>query len=194
MGRYTATIPAMSDRDDHEVVERVAERDEAALRDVVEAHGAVVYGLARRILGDTALAEEVAQDTFLALWRRPGSFDPDKGSLQGFLLGVARNKAVDAVRKEERFARTASALLAEAPMRSVVSGESEHVDSKEELGSALAELPEPQKEALVLAYYGGRTYREVAEELGIPEGTAKSRLRQGLAAMRSHIERTRKAT
>ena len=184
----------MSDRDDHEVVERVAERDEAALREVVEAHGAMVYGLARRILGDTALAEEVAQDTFLALWRRPGSFDPDKGSLQGFLLGVARNKAVDAVRKEERFARTTSALLAEAPMRSVVSGESEHIDSKDELGSALAELPEPQKEALVLAYYGGRTYREVAEELGIPEGTAKSRLRQGLAAMRSHIDRTRKAT
>jgi RNA polymerase sigma factor (sigma-70 family) len=189
-----ATIPAMRDRDDHRFVDRLAERDETALREVVEVHGAMVLGLARRILGDAALAEEVAQDTFLALWRRPGSFDPAKGSLQGFLMGVARNKAVDVVRKEERFARTRSALLAEAPMRSVVSGESEHIDSRDEVGSALAELPEPQKEALVLAYYGGRTYREVAAELGIPEGTAKSRLRQGLAALRSHIERSRKAT
>src|SRR5687768_15170490 len=91
---------------DTELARRLFERDERALREVIDLFGEVVYGMARRILIDPSLAEEVAQDTFLALWGRPGAFDPARGSLQAFLGGIARNKAIDAVRKEESVRRS----------------------------------------------------------------------------------------
>ena len=183
----------MDDPTEAEVLTRLFARDEEALRKVVDAEASLVYGMARRVLGDSPLAEEVAQDTFLALWRRPGAFDPERGTLRSFLLGVARNKAVDAVRKEERFARTREALIGEAPDQSNVSGEDETIMRRDEIKNALAGLSALQREALVLAYFGGRTYREVAEELGIPEGTAKTRLRDGLSSLRTLLERSRKS-
>ncbi|MGH2699064.1 MAG: sigma-70 family RNA polymerase sigma factor [Actinomycetota bacterium] len=166
-------------------------RDERALGEVVDAHSGAVYGMARRILGDPAFADEVAQDTFMALWRRPGAFDPDRGTLRAFLLGVARNKAVDLVRKEQRLGRTKDALMAEAASQSGVPADDETIERRDEVTTALAQLSSVQKEALVLAYFGGRTYREVAEELEIPEGTAKTRLRDGLANLRQYLEHNR---
>lgn len=184
----------MPDKADDDVVERLLARDEQALREVVDAHGAAVYGMSRRILGDSALAEEVAQDTFMALWRRPGAFDPARGSLRGFLLGVARNKAVDLVRKEERLSRTKDALMHEAAAQSDSVADDESLARRHEIVTALSRLSRLQKEALVLAYFGGRTYREVAEELGIPEGTAKTRLRDGLVNLRRQLEHNREPT
>jgi RNA polymerase sigma factor (sigma-70 family) len=172
------------DDPDEAILERLLSRDDRALQEVIDAHGAFVLGMARRVLGDPGLAEEVAQDAFLALWRRPGAFDPGRGSLRTFLLGVARNKAIDVVRKEERLRRTKEALTAEAGRQSEALGADEPMVSGDAVRSALADLPGAQREALVLAYFGGRTYREVAEELGIPEGTAKTRLRDGLANLR----------
>ena len=167
--------------------ERLMARDEAALREVVAAYGSTVYGIARRILTEPTLAEEVAQDTFLALWRRPGAFDPDRGSLHAFLLAIARNKAIDLVRREEAARRVKDLLIAEIDAPSAEPSTSEQVvevDRRDEVKSALAKLPAVQKEAIVLAFFGGRTYREVAEELEIPEGTAKTRLRDGLTRLR----------
>ena len=183
----------MSEHAEAELLARLLARDEDALRQVVESQGPVVYGMARRVLGDSPLAEEVAQDTFLALWRRPGSFDPARGTLRGFLLGVARNKAVDAVRKEERLARTKEAVIAEVPDQSSVGDADETIMRRDEIKNALASLSNVQREALVLAYFGGRTYREVAEELGIPEGTAKTRMRDGLVSLRRLLERSRES-
>lgn len=172
----------MPHRGDAQLVDRLLARDDRALPEVIATHGAVVYGMARRIVRDATLAEEVAQDTFVALWRRPAAFDPERGSLKVFLVGVARNKAIDLVRREERLRRTKESLLAE--VQSNLGGTNESIEGTQDVRAALKGLTAIQREAIVLAYFGGRTYREVAEELGIPEGTAKTRLRDGLIKLR----------
>ena len=180
--RYT--MGRLSDAD---ISERLLSRDEGTLREVIRFHGGSVHAMARRVVADPTMAEEVAQDTFVALWRRPGAYDPDRGTLLAFLLGVTRNKAVDLVRKEESARRTASALMSEAETTSVRLSGSEDItetDRRLEVQAALSQLSDVQKEAIVLAYFGGRTYREVAAELGVPEGTAKTRLRDGLIRLR----------
>ncbi|MDQ4095044.1 MAG: sigma-70 family RNA polymerase sigma factor [Actinomycetota bacterium] len=181
----------MTSSDDAALAERLLRRDETALRDVIAAYGAVVHGMARRTVVDPALAEEVAQDTFLALWRRPGAFDAGRGTLQSFLVGVARNKGIDAVRREESRRRTRDSLIAEVEATSneaVGAEQMDEVDQRTEMVAALSELSPVQREAIVLAYFGGRTYREVAQELGIPEGTAKTRLRDGLTQLRELLK------
>jgi RNA polymerase sigma-70 factor (ECF subfamily) len=161
-------------------------RDEGALREVIDAFGPLVYGMARRVVADPQLAEEVAQDAFLALWRRPGAFDPERGSLGAFLVAIARNKAIDLVRREQAARRARDSLAAEA--EASAGGPSveplTEADERHEVAGALAQLSRVQREAIVLAYFGGRSYREVATELGIPEGTAKTRLRDGLVRLR----------
>lgn len=177
----------VKDTADAEVVERLAAQDQDALREVIAKHGGVVYGMARRVVGEPTLAEEIAQDTFFALWRRPHAFDPERGALQTFLLGVARNKAIDLVRREETLKRTKETLLAEAQAASGNSaryGQMDGVDQRLVVLEAVAQLTPVQRESIVLAYFGGRTYREVARELDIPEGTAKTRLRDGLMKLR----------
>jgi len=167
------------------LVERLVARDEEALREAIKTYGGVVFGMAKRIVNDPNLAEEVAQDTFLSLWRRPGAFDSRKGGLGGFLVGVARNKSVDLVRREESVRRRR--LAAEVEARTMVDSSEDglgSVDDREQVKDALAQLSDMQREAVVLAYFGGRTYREVAVELGVPEGTAKTRLRDGLLRLR----------
>lgn len=167
-----------------QLIERLLVRDESALREVVDEYGGVVHGMARRVLAEPALAEEVAQDTFLALWRRPGAYDPARGSLQSFLLGIVRNKAIDLVRKEESLRRTRDALAREMPMTEQTYDPGAELEERQRVQVALGTLSDVQREAIVLAYFGGRTYREVATELGIPEGTAKTRLRDGLIRLK----------
>lgn len=176
-------------KDDISVAERLLARDEATLRSVIEMFGPGVNGVARRVIREPALAEEVVQDTFLALWRRPGAFDPARGSLQSFLLGIARNKAVDVVRKEESLRRTRDALMEDVGTKdSAGASDNALLEERHEVRDALVQLSDVQREALVLAYFGGRTYREVAEELGIPEGTAKTRMRDGLMKLRELLQ------
>jgi RNA polymerase sigma-70 factor (ECF subfamily) len=185
-GLHSYDDPTMDRSADARLARLLMARDEEALRTVVATYGRVVFGVARRILAEASLAEEVAQDTFIALWRRPGAFDPSRGSLQSFLAGVARNKAVDLVRREESMRRAKDALLVEFEADSATSEPeaSSEVEEREEVKQALVRLSPLQREAIVLAYWGGRTYREVAAELGIPEGTAKTRLRDGLIRLR----------
>jgi RNA polymerase sigma-70 factor (ECF subfamily) len=171
-------------KEDMGLAERLLARDEAALRKVIAKYGPGVHGVARRVIIEPTRAEEVAQDTFLAIWRRPGAFDPSRGSLQSFLFGVARNKAVDVVRKEESLRRTKDSLAAEMAATPEAAPETTSLEERQEVRDALGRLSEIQREALVLAYFGGRTYREVAEELGVPEGTAKTRMRDGLLKLR----------
>ena len=169
---------------DAEIAERLLERDEEALRQVMATHGPIVLAMARKVVSEPSLAEEVAQDTFVALWRRPGAYDPLRGSLQGFLLGIARNKGIDLVRREEALRRTRDSLLAEAAVASRTEPGTEQVEERQRVKAALEGLSSVQREAIVLAFFGGRTYREVAQELDIPEGTAKTRLRDGLMRLK----------
>jgi RNA polymerase sigma-70 factor (ECF subfamily) len=164
----------------------LAAADEAALAEVYRRHSGLVYGLARRVLGDQAMAEEVTQEVFVYLWQHPERFDPTRGSMRSWLGVLTHRRAVDRVRGEARRARREATAGAAAPPGS---GE-EEVD--EELSrswiagrvrAAIDRLPADQREAVLLAYFGGRTYRQVATELCIPEGTAKSRLRLALAKL-----------
>jgi len=174
-----------------DLVEGLLARDEGALRRVMAIHAGAVYGMARRVLGESTMAEEVAQDTFLALWRRPGAYDPERGPLKAFLLGVARNKAIDAVRKEQGVRRTKEELVAgfESELAvGVADSTFQRAAEATEVRKSLGMISAVQREAIVLAYFGGRTYREVAEELGIPEGTAKTRLRDGLKRLKEVLD------
>jgi RNA polymerase sigma-70 factor (ECF subfamily) len=173
---------------DSGLADRLMAREESALREVIAMYGGLVHGMARRVVAEPSLAEEVAQDTFLALWRRPGSFDPDRGSLKSFLLGVARNKAIDLVRREEALKRAKDSLESEMGTAPASSSFTEELDERGAVFQALSRLTDVQRESIVLAYFGGRTYREVASELDIPEGTAKTRLRDGLGKLKAVLE------
>lgn len=183
-------VVQMTRDDDMRFADRLMARDQSALRELMGVYGGVVFGMAKRVLLDPNMAEEVAQDAFVALWRRPGAYDPARGSLQAFLLGVTRNKAIDLVRKEETVKRTKDSLTSELVTASKETSPHEGLVEREQVRDALRALTDVQREAVVLAYFGGRTYREVAEELGIPEGTAKTRLRDGLTHLRQLMVQT----
>lgn len=163
----------------------IARRDANALADAYRSHGPAVRDVAGRICG-AGLAEDVAQDVFVNLWRRPAVFDARHGSLRSFLLMQARSRSIDLVRgvsaRERRELRWSGA---ERP-----SGMHDDVDPPagilgDDVRAALLVLSVPERAAIVLAYFGGLTYREVAVLLDEPEGTVKSRIRSGLRRMRS---------
>ena len=176
----------MQEMTEGELVAALGAGDDGALSEAVKRHGGTVFEAARWLVRDVTLAEEVAQDAFVALWRSPSSVDLSRGTLKSFLVGVARHKAIDRMRSmtvragaHERANRTSDLRLDPAAL-----DPSDQLSDRRILVDALRRLSLAQREALVLAYLGGRSYREVAEELRIPEGTAKSRLRGGLIAMR----------
>jgi len=161
---------------------------EEALAEVYRRHGGAVHGLARRVVGSDALADEVTQDVFVDLWKRPERFDPGRGALRTFLLTSAHGKAVDVVRSESsrraREERTAR--------ETVVAGyDLDHyawdLAVADRVKSAIGALPGAERQAIELAYFDGRTYREVAEILGEPEGTIKSRIRSGLRRLKGAL-------
>ncbi len=170
-------------RDDARLRDRLVFGDETAFIDLYERFSSLVYTIAARVTRDNRAAEDVTQDVFLAIWQRPLAFDPAKGTLRGWLAMMAHRRAVDLVRREEAHRRTSAdaRLYAEAVSRGDPVGDQvTDADAAERLTTALRSLPEHLRRAISLAYLEGRTYREVAIELGVPEGTAKSRLREGL--------------
>ena len=187
----TTLLDMMTRPVDTALAARLMARDESALREAIDLYGDVVFGMAKRVLVEPTMAEEVAQDAFLALWRRPGAFDPERGSLKTFLAMMARNKAIDLVRREESVRRRTDALVSEMEVTPAQHRFDDAFDERAELDAALARLSDVQREAITLAYFGGRTYREVASELGIAEGTAKTRLRDGLMKLKSALGETR---
>lgn len=172
------------DRSDIGLVVDIIGGDHDALAAVYHRHGAAVHATARRLCGST-LAEDVVQEVFVALWRRPEAFDPGRGSLRSYLRVVAHSRAVDVVRSEVARSSRENATPPNAPDRFVVESETlaNHVGG--EVRSRLAELPDATRQAIVLAYFCGHTYRQVAELLDQPEGTVKSRIRSGLTYLRA---------
>jgi RNA polymerase sigma factor (sigma-70 family) len=165
---------------EHDVKARLVARDPGALAEMYDQFGSFVFGLASRVIRDRRAAEDVTQDVFLSLWERPDAFDPERGHLRTFLGTVAHRRAIDFVRREEarrrRNVRDAQTVLPipDVDELAIAIVTAEHVRAEVE------RLPADQREAIELAYFAGRTYRQVADELGIPEGTAKSRMRLGL--------------
>jgi RNA polymerase sigma factor (sigma-70 family) len=167
---------------------RLLKRDETALIDLYDQFGSFVFGLAARVIGDRRAGEDVTQDVFLYVWEHPEAFEPERGRLRTFLGTLAHRRSVDYVRREEARRRRGER---DAAMQASVPDVDEMamaLVAAERVRAEVENLPAEQREAIELAYFGGRTYRQVADELGIPEGTAKSRLRLGLRRIADALE------
>jgi RNA polymerase sigma-70 factor (ECF subfamily) len=178
----------LDELDDAALVTEVIARRPEAVEILWRRHGSAVLGVARRVTGTSVLAEEVLQEVFLRLWRAPERFDASRGALRSFLLMEANGRAVDAVRSDVARrgleTRTRSADRTEADP---VAAEVWDTAMAEHLRGALDALPDGEREAIELAYYGHHPYKEVAVILGVPEGTVKSRIRAGLSRMRDRL-------
>jgi RNA polymerase sigma-70 factor, ECF subfamily len=172
---------------DAAAVARVADGDPEALRELYDRYGRIVYGMTYRLTHDAQLAEEATQDTFLAVWRRASTFDPDRAKLTTWLFVIARNRAIELIRSRAR---------APEPQEDVEPPGEESdpadlmavADDAEKIATALAELPESQLEVIRLAYFDGLNHSEIAERLSQPLGTVKSRIRLGLNRLRVLLE------
>lgn len=184
----TSTTPAVGRALDRLLVDRLSEGESSALQEIMDVHGGAVHRMARSIIGDTGAVEEVAQDVFLALWKHPERFDASRAGLGTYLVAMARNKAIDRLRSYHARDRATDSLVEHTRAHGTASRAEHHVELRSSLVPLIENLPPSQREALVLAYYGGRTYKQVAQELRIPEGTAKTRLRQALTFMRGALE------
>lgn len=171
---------------DTQLVAGIGDHDHAALRDAYDQYAPAVMGVALGVLKNRDLAEDVVQEVFVRLWDRSERFDPDRGGLRSFLQMDAHGRAIDLIRSmraseardradQARTASTHAPGTEELAMGSVVSSRV-HI--------ALAELPEDQRAPIALAFFDGHSYRDVAERLGLPEGTVKSRIRAGMRRLR----------
>ena len=168
---------------DEALVALVARSDEVALGELYDRFGRVAYGLARRILRDDALAEDAVQEGFLAAWRSAPRFVPERAKASTWLLTLVHRRAVDLVRREER--RRTEMLEARDEAAGGPADEAVWLRfERERVQDALARLPDQQREAIELAYYGGFTQSELADRLGQPVGTIKSRMFTGLSRLR----------
>jgi RNA polymerase sigma-70 factor, ECF subfamily len=173
---------------DEAVVALTARSDDVALAELYDRYGRAAYGLAFRVLRDDALAEDAVQEAFLAVWRGASRFIPERAKASTWIMTLVHRRAVDLVRREER--RRADPL----PELELESGEPSAADivwlrlERERVQAALRQLPDQQREAIELAYYGGFTQSELAERLGEPLGTIKSRMFTGLSRLRELLD------
>ena len=172
--------PGLGRPTEQALVDRLGRGDETALGDLYDRYAAFVHGLALRVLRDRGAAEDVTQDVFVAMWENPHRFDASRGTLRSFLGTLTHRRSVDLVRREEARRRRELRTSMEPQVHPDLADSALRGFASERVRAALAVLPPAQREALELAYFHGRTYRQVADDLGIPEGTAKSRLRLGL--------------
>ena len=175
---------------DGQLVELVAQQDAGALEALYDRYGRAAYSLARRILTEETLAQDVVQEVFLSLWRDARRFDAGRGTVATYLLSMTHHRAVDVVRREEnqRRWRTSDEGLELAPdPKARVEDEVEASERRAEVRSALKDLPDPQRQALLLAYFGGYTQREVAALVGVPLGTVKTRMAAGMRKMKEAL-------
>jgi RNA polymerase sigma-70 factor (ECF subfamily) len=162
--------------------QRLLGRSVEALAEIYDQYAPTVYGVALRVTNDRQAAEDVTQEVMLDLWRRPERFDPDRGGLRPWLATIAHHRSVDWIRSEQagrgRDRRNLTMILAED-----AEAADDHVQAwmtADRVRLAVAALPESEQQAIRLAFFSGRTYRQVAADLDVAEGTIKSRIRSGL--------------
>ena len=193
MGAVTRPArPPEQSSPDADLIRRIAAGDAGAVDDLYDRFRRPAFALARRILADDTLAEDVLQDVFLSVWRDPGAFDGRRGSFASWLLAMVHHKAVDAVRREESHRRRQTraeddlALSAPTAARDVEDEAWSRVVA-DRVRVALAVLPSAQREALTLSYYGGYIQREVAALTGAPLGTVKTRMLAGMRRLKAEL-------
>lgn len=172
---------------DEQLLEAVGRGDDDALGALYDRFGRVAYGLALRILRDQALAEDAVQEAFLAVWRSADAYKRERAKPSTWILTVVHRRAVDLVRREER---RRGEPLDDAPEAASAAVDEDVVlrDRRVAVQSALQQLSDDQRQALELAYYGGLTQSQLADRLGVPIGTVKSRMFAGLGRLRELLE------
>jgi RNA polymerase sigma factor (sigma-70 family) len=181
------------DRDDLELHRRLAGGDVGAFDELYRRYASVAMGLAVRLTGQRAMAQDVVHDAFLAIWRAPEAFDPSRGSFRTFFLSLVHHRGVDAIRREERLRaredRAANLEPAEGEDPSEAVADEDLVARRRlEVRAALADLTPDQRQVLEMAYFGGMTQARIAEALGIPLGTVNTRTFAALRRLRARLE------
>ncbi len=180
--------------DDRILMRRLAKREVGALEALYDRHASLLYAFLSRMLANAAEAEEILHEVFWRAWSHPERYQPERASPRVYFFQLARSRALDHLRRERRrrgLLEETGAILTEGlgrrettdPLQSAVSGE-----DRLRLEWALSELPDQQRRAVVLNYFDGLSHREIAEHLGEPLGTVKTRIRGGIARMRNHLQ------
>jgi RNA polymerase sigma-70 factor (ECF subfamily) len=183
------TGPALSDLGDDDLIRAVGAGEQPALGEIYRRYAGAVWAVARRVCNDRVLAEDVSQTVFTDLWRRPGRFDPARGRLRPWLVAQAHARAVDTVRSETARQRRQDREGQLAPVTEHDVEATVHAAALgDDVRRAVEQLSADEREAIVLSYFGGHSYRETAEMLGAPEGTVKTRIRRGLMGLRRALE------
>jgi RNA polymerase sigma-70 factor, ECF subfamily len=173
---------------DEDLMPLVDRKDPAAFEVFYDRHGGAAYSLAHRIVGNTEGAQDVAQEAFLSMWRSGARYDRTRGSVRAWVLGIVRNRAIDALRREAgrapRLDFDDEAVLERRAAPERTEAEALRRETATEVRGALEELPPEQSRVIQLAYFGGFSHSEIAEMLGMPLGTVKGRMRLGLEKIR----------
>jgi len=172
---------AIGSVDDSALLTRIGQRDENAMEDLFRRYSGVVYSVALRVLHDSGQAEDVLQEVFLQLWRDPTVFVQQRGSLGGWLVVVARNRAIDLLRRRKPTDSVDDVVLASSVN---VAEEAERNTTMQKVREVIAGLPQEQRNTLELAYFEGLSHTEIASRTGDPLGTVKTRIRQALISLR----------
>jgi RNA polymerase sigma-70 factor, ECF subfamily len=190
----------MRSKPDRESLQRLADEDLMTLVDgddsdafavIYDRHGGAAYSLAHRIAGEPGMAEDVTQEAFLSIWRSSARFDAARGSVRTWVLGIVRNRAIDALRRTARPAPKLDldddAVLETQPAGERTEAEAIRRETANTLRQALGLLPREQSQVIELAYFGGFSHSEIADMLGAPIGTIKGRMRLGLEKIRATL-------
>lgn len=180
---------ARTTADDQAALERMARGDQAGLAEIYDRHGRLVYSLALRIVRDRGDAEDVTQDVFVQAWRQASRFDTTRGNVAAWLLTMARSRAIDLIRRRRvRPQPGADDMVMETKDASPAPDvQFEWVQRAEVIQEAMGALPLVQRLAIELAFFEGLTQAEIAEQLEVPLGTVKTRIRQGLLKLRDRL-------
>jgi RNA polymerase sigma-70 factor, ECF subfamily len=171
--------------DETTMLTRIGQRDEKAMEAIFRRYSGPVYSVALRVLRDTGQAEDILQEVFLQLWRKPAAFVQNRGSLGAWLVVIARNRAIDVVRRRKPSDSVDDVVLA-SPVN--VADEAERNTMMQRVRGVIANLPEEQRRTLELAYFEGLSHTEIASRTGDPLGTVKTRIRQALITLRKAFE------
>jgi RNA polymerase sigma-70 factor (ECF subfamily) len=174
---------------DEDLMQLLPDGDQDAFEAIYDRHGRAAYSLAYRIAGDRDVAEDIAQEAFLSIWRSGARYDPARGSVRTWVLGVVHHRAIDALRRSSVHSRRRASAEGieerhEAPERERTDAQVVRRDEAREVQDVLRMLPENQLEVVRLAYFGGFTHTQIAQMLDEPVGTIKGRMRLGLEKMR----------
>jgi RNA polymerase sigma-70 factor (ECF subfamily) len=171
--------------DESAILTRIGQRDENAMEEIFRRYSGPVYSVALRVLRDGGQAEDVLQDVFLQLWRKPAAFVQNRGSLGAWLVVIARNRAIDVLRRRKPSDSVDDVVLASTVN---VADEAERNTMMEKVRRVIADLPMEQRKSLELAYFEGLSHTEIASRTGDPLGTVKTRIRQALISLRKAFQ------